>query len=207
MFAVGHLSLGYLIAKGSAKLLNRRVNVPLVLFLSLVPDIDVLILGVQHRTITHSIIASLISFLPVFAYYRAEAVPYFLALLQHSLVGDFITGGTEAQGTQLFWPLTFNQYGLPIDILSPANLAIEWISFTSAAILILKTRDIHKLRDAKISNLLLSVPIMAVLLPSFLYFPLAVPLALLIPHIVYLTLFALSIADVSKQVLSALINK
>ncbi|UCB59775.1 MAG: hypothetical protein JSW72_06500, partial [Candidatus Bathyarchaeota archaeon] len=96
---------------------------------------------------------------------------------------------------------------LPIDILSPANLAIEWISFTSAAILILKTRDIHKLRDAKISNLLLSVPIVAVLFPSFLYFPLAVPLALLIPHIVYLTLFALSIADVFKQVLSALINK
>ena len=194
MFAVGHLSLGYLFAKASAKLLKKEINLPLVFVLSLIPDIDILIPMVQHRTITHSIITSTAAFLPFLLLYGTTSIPYFAALAQHSLVGDFITGGT--QGTQLLWPLTSAPYGLPLSILSPANLALEWGSFIAALAVMLKTKDIQKLLKRKQSDLALFLPISTVLLPSFLHFPIYVPPLLMIPHLAYLALFSLSILAV-----------
>jgi len=43
------------------------------------------------------------------------------------------------------------------------------------------------------SNLLLSIPVLTVLLPSSFRFPLPVPFGLVLPHLTYLTLFILSI--------------
>lgn len=202
MFAVGHLSLGYLFAKGSAKLLKQEVNLPLIFLLSLIPDIDIIIPGVQHRTITHSIVVGIIAFLPFFTLYRTKAVPYFIALAQHSLVGDFITGGAYAEGAQILWPITSTSYGLPISVFSMTNIILEWSSFLIAGAVMLKTKDIQKLLKGQMSHLSLSIPTLTVLLPSFLHFPLVVPPELLIPHITYLIIFALSIANVFKQVLS-----
>jgi membrane-bound metal-dependent hydrolase YbcI (DUF457 family) len=194
MFAVGHLSLGYLFAKGSAKLLKKEINLPLVFILSLIPDIDILIPMVQHRTVTHSIIMSTVVFLPFFLLYGTTAIPYFLALAQHSLVGDFIAGGT--QGTQILWPLTSASYGLPIDVFSPINIALEWSSFIAALVVMFKTSDIQKLLKRKLSHLALFIPVSTVLLPSFLHFPIYVPPLLIIPHLAYLALFSLSILAV-----------
>jgi membrane-bound metal-dependent hydrolase YbcI (DUF457 family) len=194
MFAVGHLSLGYLFAKGSAKLLKKEINLPLVFILSLIPDIDILIPVIQHRTITHSIITSTVAFLPFFLLYGTTAVPYFLALAQHGLVGDFITGGT--QGTQLLWPLTSAPYGLPLSIFSTVNLVLEWSSFIVALAVMLKTKDIQKLLERKPSHLALLIPISTVLLPSFLHFPIYVPPLLIVPHLAYLVLFSISVLAV-----------
>jgi membrane-bound metal-dependent hydrolase YbcI (DUF457 family) len=191
MFAVGHLSLGYLFAKGSAKLLGKEVNLPLVFILSLIPDIDILIPMVQHRTVTHSIIISTVAFIPFFLLYGTTAVPYFLALVQHGMVGDFIAGGT--QGTQLLWPLTSGWYGLPISIFSNVNIALEWGSFIAALAVMLKTGDIQKLLKRKMSHLALLIPVSTVLLPSFLHFPIYVPPLLIAPHLAYLAIFSLSI--------------
>jgi membrane-bound metal-dependent hydrolase YbcI (DUF457 family) len=191
MFAVGHLSLGYLFAKGSAKLLKKEINLPLVFVLSLIPDIDILIPMVQHRTITHSIITCTVAFLPFLLIYGTKSIPYFVALAQHSLVGDFIAGGT--QGTQLLWPLTSAPYGLPLSIFSTANLALEWGSFMAALAVMLKTKDIQKLLKRKPSHMALFLPISTVLLPSFLHFPIYVPLILIAPHLAYLLLFSLSV--------------
>ncbi|MDH5438492.1 MAG: hypothetical protein OEX76_06285 [Candidatus Bathyarchaeota archaeon] len=43
------------------------------------------------------------------------------------------------------------------------------------------------------SNLLLSIPIFTVLLPTLLSLPLSVPPELIIPHLAYLAIFTLSI--------------
>jgi len=55
MFAVGHVALGYLTGKATSKLLNARINIPLLFFASNIPDIDFL-LGLEHRGTTHSLI-------------------------------------------------------------------------------------------------------------------------------------------------------
>ena len=196
MFAVGHLSIGYLLAKATGKPLRQELNLTLVFVLSLIPDADLLIPGVEHRTITHSIIVSTVIFLPVFALFKTRAVPYFAALIQHSMIGDFITGGRYRQGAQLLWPVTSASYGLPIDISSPVNIALEWSSFLVAAAIMLRTKDLQKLLNGRLDHLGLSVPTLTVLLPTFLYFPLSVPAELIIPHIAYLLLFMLSILNV-----------
>lgn len=191
MFAVGHLSLGYLFAKGSARLLKREINIPLVFVLSLIPDIDILIPMIQHRTVTHSIVTSSVVFLPFFILYGTTSIPYFVALAQHGLVGDFITGGT--QGTQLLWPITSTPYGLPFSIVGTANLVLEWSSFLVALGVMIKTKDLQRLLKGKTSHLALFLPISTVLLPSFFRFPTYVPMLLLVPHMAYLALFSLSI--------------
>lgn len=191
MFAVGHLSLGYLVAKGSGRLLNQDINLPLVFVLSLLPDIDILIPALEHRTITHSIILTLVASLPFFAYYKTKAIPYFAALAQHTLVGDFLTGGT--QGFALFWPITQASYGFPIDVFSLTNIAIEWGSFLVALTVMFKARDLHKLFEHKPSHLALFIPIATVLLPAFFRFPMQIPSLLILPHLAYLVLFSLSI--------------
>lgn len=193
MYAVGHLSLGYLFAKGSAKILKQDINLPLVFLLSLIPDIDLLIPGVEHRTITHSIVMSIVVFLPFFMLYKTKAIPYFFALAQHILVGDFIIGET-----QILLPITSTWYGLGICIHSSTNVILEWSSFIVAMAIMLKANDIQKLLKCDLTNLLLSVPTLTVLLPSFIRFPLSVPYTLLIPHIAYLILFILAIASVFR---------
>jgi hypothetical protein len=52
------------------------------------------------------------------------------------------------------------------------------------------------------SNLILSIPLMTVLLPTIITFPLYVPLVLLIPHLVYLFLFVFSIFVNLKAILT-----
>lgn len=190
MYAVGHLALGYITGKATSKLLNVNVNIPLLFLASIIPDIDLLIPGLQHRGPTHSLIISIIIFIPLAAYYRKKAIPYFIALTQHSLIGDYLTGG----GIQLLWPLnSTHYYGLPIEITSLTNITIEWIFFLTAFTILLKTKDAQTLFQPHPSNLLLSIPAFTVLLPTLLSFPEYVPLALIIPHLIYLAIFTISI--------------
>jgi len=128
------------------------------------------------------------------------AIPYFIALMQHILIGDFLTGG----GIQLLWPITQTWYGIETPIASLANTLLEWFSFLTASAMMLATRDMHKLLKSSQSNLLLSVPVLTVLLPSFLHFPLTVPPSLLIPHLFYLGLFIASLLFFLKSSLKSL---
>ena len=76
-FAVGHMALAYLLGKASAKLLKVNINIPLILFLSIIPDIDILFDFLfnsdMHRGPTHSIIVAIVVFIPFFLLY-----PYWL---------------------------------------------------------------------------------------------------------------------------------
>jgi len=175
------------------------MNIPLVLTLSVIPDIDILIHilipFIEHRGPFHSIIMSIIIFIPIFAIYRKAAFPYLIALIQHSLVGDFIAGGNM----QLFWPLTSQPYGLNISIKSPTNITLEWLAFLATAIIMVKTKDTQTLLQPHNSNLILAIPTFTVLLHTFLAFPLEVPIALVPPHIICLILFLTSLLiDIRK---------
>lgn len=157
--------------------------------LSVIPDIDLLIPFLQHRGPTHSITMALLAFVPIFAIYRRKAIPYFVALVQHSLVGDYLAGGR----IQLFWPLTTQLYGTNVSIQSETNITLEWIMFVASMVVMLGTKDIMVFFQPHNSNLILSIPTFTVLLPTILSFPLSVPIWLLVPHLVYMFIFSASI--------------
>ena len=189
------MALAYLLGKPSAKLLKVNLSIPLLLVLSIIPDIDILFMPQMHRGPTHSIITAVLVFIPFFIVYRQKAVPYFIALISHSLIGDFLVGGR----VMLFWPLTRAEFGLHelgsyyITIENPVNVAFEIILFLAATAIMLKTRDILQFFQNKKSNLVLIIPILTVLLPSVISYPLDVPVLLAFPHMFYLVLFSASV--------------
>jgi hypothetical protein len=198
MFAVGHMALAYLVSKASAARLKVSPNLPAILVLSIIPDIDILLGSDEfHRGPTHSAVVALLVFIPLFVVYRKRAVPYFLALLSHGLIGDLIVGGN----VQLLWPITSKPISLTpwlpkIGIYSPINVAFELILFTVATIVMFKAKDLQLFFRGKKSNLLLVIPIFTVLLPTVLGYPLGVPILLLPPSVFYLALFTVAIFEV-----------
>jgi len=188
MYAVGHLALGYLSGKTASKILNVNINIPLLFLVSVLPDIDLLIPGLYHRGPLHSVILFCLLFLPAFILFKKRAIPYFVALIQHVLIGDYITGWT-----QLLWPITTNWYGLGMEITSLTNIFIEWVLFLISTAILFKTKDAGLLFQKHRSNMILAVPVLTALLPTFLSFPLHVPPEMIIPHLIYLALFAFSI--------------
>ena len=197
MYAVGHFALGYLTGKIASKSLAVKINLPLLFLASIFPDIDLLIPGLEHRGPLHSMIVFCFLFIPMFLLYKKRAVPYFVAVIQHSIIGDFLTGGT-----QLLWPVSLDMYGLGIGIDSLTNIALEWVLLIISIIIMFKAKDLLSLLKRNPSNLILSIPLMTVLLPSIITFPLYVPLVLLIPHLVYLFLFVFSIFVNLKAILT-----
>ena len=176
-------------SKLSAKTLKTNFNIPTILLLSVIPDADILIPFLEHRGPTHSIILTLIAFAPIFVVYHKKAIPYLLALVQHSLIGDYIAGGR----IRLLWPLTTQYYGLELSIRSQTNIALEWIVFLTSTTIMLETKDIITLLQPHNSNLILTIPTFTVLLPTLTSFPLDVPTWLILPHLLYLTIFSVSI--------------
>ena len=195
------MALAYLLSKATSKLLKVKINIPLILVLSIIPDIDIILnflFNIQiHRGPTHSLITATLVFIPFFIIYRWKAVPYFTALASHSAIADFIIGGQ----LQLLWPLSTREFGFPyIDITSPVNVVLEFTLFVIATIIMWKTRDLFQFfRNSKL-NLILAIPIFTVLLPTFTSYPLSVPLLLVLPHLFYLILFILSVLIALKGI-------
>jgi len=194
MFAVGHMAIAYLLGKSSGKLLHVSPNVPLLLVLSILPDLDILFGASFHRGPTHSVIMALIVFLPALYFYGKRAVPYLLALASHAVIADLLIGGD----IMLFWPLSTAKISLPapfpvISITSPVNVALEFTLFIVATIVMLKTKDIRTFFQKHLSNLLLAIPVLTVLLPTFIGYPLSVPALLVIPHLFYLIVFSIAV--------------
>ncbi len=144
---------------------------------------------IQHRGITHSIIVITAIFVPFFIAYRKTAVPYFLAMLQHPLIGDLLTGRA-----QLLWPFTQTEFGLNLPITGTINIAAEWALFIASLAVMITAGDLKKFFEPHTENLILIIPTSTVLLPTFLSYPLDVPTTLLIPHAAYLAMFLTAIA-------------
>ena len=193
------MSLAYLLGKGSSKLLRVKINIPLLMVLSIIPDADIIfdrLTGAQlHRGPSHSVVVAIIAFIPFFIFYRKKAVPYFLALISHSLIGDFFIGGN----VQLLWPFSTTKFGFTyLSVFSPINIVLELILFLMAMLVLYKTGDYKVFFTDNKSNLLLIIPICTVLLPTLIGFPFSVPLlvsepTLAIAHLVYLALFSIAV--------------
>jgi membrane-bound metal-dependent hydrolase YbcI (DUF457 family) len=194
------MALAYLLSKPSARLLKVNLSVPLIMVLSIIPDIDILLLPTLHRGPTHSIISAIVVFIPVFVFYRRQAVPYFIALISHGLIGDFFIGGQLL----LFWPVTAQQFGLHelgsmyIGIESPLNVTIELTLLLAATFVLLGTKDILQFFEARKSNLMLLIPVFTVLLPTFVGYPFEAPLLETLPaeavgHVFFIVIFAVSV--------------
>jgi membrane-bound metal-dependent hydrolase YbcI (DUF457 family) len=204
MFAVGHMSIAYLLGKGSSKALKTKIFIPLLLVLSILPDVDIIfdyLMGIEiHRGPTHSIIAATLVFIPIFIYYRKKAIPYFLALISHSAIADFVIGGK----VELFWPLTSQQFGLHelggpyFDIWSSVNITTELVLFVIAIVVLYKSRDWRAFFKADKRNIVLFIPIVCVLLPSTIGYPFSDSLLfssplLAVAHLIYLALFTIAV--------------
>ena len=207
MFAVGHISLGYLVGNFFARILKVQVNVPLVIVLSIIPDIDIifelLVGNPAHRGPTHSLIFAFLIFIPFFIIFKKRALPYFFSLASHSVLADFFIGGD----IQLFWPPTelefaASQYGFPaVKINDPANIGLELGLFIFAVVIMAINSDFLDFFKSNLSNLLLVIPVITVLLPTFTSYPLPVPTSLVYPHLFYLILFIIAGLWAIKKIL------
>jgi len=72
--------------------------------------------------------------------------------------------------------------------------------FAISTIIMFKNTDLFLFFQNKKSNLLLAIPIVTVLLPTFVGYPLSVPILLVPPHLFYLVLFSVSVLIVVFQI-------
>ncbi len=199
------MSLAYLVGTASGKATGTKLNIPLLMVIAILPDIDLAfeeLTGILiHRGPTHSLIIAVLVFLPIFVIYRKKALPYFLALLSHSLLGDFLVGGE----VQLFWPYP-GMYGLfesgltNIGIHMAIGALLEVTLFASAMFVMYRTGDLQTFFRNDKTNLLLILPIVTVMLPAIVGYPFTeAPLLLKQPtlgiaHVIYLILFTIAVA-------------
>lgn len=190
------MALGYLLGKASANPFKLNPNIAVLMVLSIIPDMDILA-GIEgfHRGPTHSIITAILVFLPFFVFYRQKALPYFFALVSHSLIGDLLIGGN----LQLLWPIQTNPVFMPspfpiISITSTLNVAAESLLFVAALVVLAISKDYLSFLRKNLTNLILAIPIFTVLLPTFAGYPLDVPFLLIPPHLFFLALFSIAIS-------------
>ena len=120
MYLLGHIAISYFSVKIYTRFKKVEYNLPLVFILSVLPDIDIIFHRfIVHRGPTHSIIVMTLAFIPFYLIYR-KGSPYYVALLSHSLIGDYFT----SYGIQLFWPITKNWFRAPSQFLLTGRLLI-----------------------------------------------------------------------------------
>ena len=192
MFAIGHFALGYIAGKGTSKLAKIKLNLPLLLAVSVLPDLDLALHFLMHRGPTHSLITISVLMIPFFVVCRKQAIPYYAALLSHSLIGDFFTGGA-----QLFWPLSQGWFGaLNIEVTSLTCAVVELVLFSLTLPIMYKLGDLKTLLKAHGKTWALIIPLIAVLGPLLEVGQgqeESLPLLLVIPSLIYVGLFGYSI--------------
>ena len=184
--------MGYIFGKTSSKIAKVKVNLPLLLAASVLPDVDLLLRFLMHRGPTHSIITITVLMIPFFNVYRKKAIPYYAALLSHILIGDFFTGGI-----QLFWPLSNNMFGaLNFSVISMPIVITELVLFLLTVPLMYKLGDLKTLLKPNNKNWALIIPLGAIIGPLV---SLgrgqegALPALLVIPSLIYIGLFIYSL--------------
>ncbi len=191
MFAIGHFALGYLIGKGTSKFAHVKINLPLLLAVSVIPDVDLLFRGfMQHRGLTHSIIVIGVLVVPFIFRYRKAVLPYLAALLSHVFIGDLFTGGAE-----FLWPISRIDYGQGIAVNSLPISIIELSLFVISLVLMYKLNDLQTLFKPSNRNFLLIVCSGATIGPLFWfsqYNPESISVLLIIPSLIWLTIYAYS---------------
>ena len=149
MYAIGHISLGYLAGKTLGTATGKPPNIFLIWILAVLPDIDVVMRRfVPHRGPTHSLILAAVVFAPLLVIRFSQSVPYFAALAIHSIIGDYFTNG----GLQILWPLSSRwiSYSNAIPMGSINEIMLELILFTIMMATIFISKDYKNILPKKI---------------------------------------------------------
>ena len=172
----------------------------LIFTVSVIPDIDILMPNLLiHRGPTHSLFFSLLVFAPFFVIYRKKAIPYFIVLLSHLLIGD-IYG--PIRGIQLFWPFSTDWITIAIiSNLGLVSIGFELTMFTISSFIILLKKDFQKSFLDSENRIYWLIPFGSVLGPLLIEginTPYNLPLLLVIPSIIYLAIFSLPIIGIKR---------
>ncbi len=182
MFAVGHISVAYLLTRGLKRVGWPSMSIPMVWAFSLLPDLDLLVPGVKHMGPTHSLLFVIAVLTFLILYKGREATPYFLAFASHTILGDLITN----RGVQFLWPLTQRTYQIPLPF--PRNPTfssnLELTLFGLFILVYIITKDYADGPHSNNTKLATLIPLTALLVPFIFNFPNPVPLLLIPPHLV-----------------------
>lgn len=178
LFFLGHMTWGYVWTEMSAPK-RRKLFIPAVLMLGVMPDIDILLkpFGVIHHTFTHSIFFWLIIFTPFFVISGKKTIPYFVAVVQHIAFGDFLVGTV-----MIFWPFNQSYFGLNINMGSLVDVALETTGLLLATGITLLNGDLKRLLSVNRSNIFALFPFLA-LAASMLFLEIDMPIIPLIAYI------------------------
>ena len=186
MLAVGHISVSYLVTRGLKKGRWSTTSIPLVWIFSLLPDVDLLIPGLRHMGPTHSLFFAIMFFLPIFIYYRGKILPYFLAYLSHTVLGDLFTN----RSVMFLWPFSSRFFRIPLPFnvwyKKTFNTNLELVMFGLFCMIFFLTKDYARELYSGSVKYLFFIPFIALLVPVVFSIPVSVPLRLIIPHLVFM---------------------
>ena len=156
MYAVGHIALGHMVGRVFGRLTGEEINIPLVWLLSVVPDLDLLVRGLDHRGPSHSVVVAFVVFAPLLLFRFRKSFVYFAVLAAHSLIGDYFTGEV-----MLFWPFSHQDFVFPylISMISPLEVYLELALFVVFLGVFVFMRDFEQLLNARVESLLLLIPL------------------------------------------------
>jgi membrane-bound metal-dependent hydrolase YbcI (DUF457 family) len=181
---VGHISLAFLIAYFiSTKFhgIKKTVSIALVMFLSILPDVDLVFrlagIDLGHRTITHSAIiwlivgGILISFFTIKYRKGSVAAVYLIAYLSHLVVGDVLIPPIN-----ILYPVGDFIVTSPIKGGSFQHILLETLLFALMASVVITKYYLFKRRNKdiflfryrrKMDTLLYAVLILAIIVSVF----------------------------------------
>lgn len=140
MQLLGHLALGFFAALAVRRLTRERINIPLVWVFSILPDVDLLILPWSlHRGPVHSVVLAILVCLPFLLILR-RGLPYFAALMTHSLIGDYLN-----PPVQMLWPLSRTYFEAPIQLFGLSLVVVEFALFSVMVYVMLSRKRTLKL--------------------------------------------------------------
>jgi membrane-bound metal-dependent hydrolase YbcI (DUF457 family) len=181
---VGHISLAFLIAYFiSTKFqgVKKTVSIALVMFLSILPDIDLVFrltgIDLSHRTITHSAViwltvgGILISFFTIKYRKGSVAAVYLIAYLSHLVIGDVLIAPIN-----ILYPVGDFIVTSPIKGGSFQHILLETLLFALMASVVITKYYLFKRRNKdiflfryrrKMDTLLYAVLILAIIVSVF----------------------------------------
>jgi membrane-bound metal-dependent hydrolase YbcI (DUF457 family) len=155
---VGHISLAFLIAYViSTKFqgIRRTASISLVMFLSILPDIDIVFrfagTDLGHRTFTHSVIiwfvvgGILILFFTIKYRRGSVAAVYVIAYLSHLVIGDVLIPPIN-----ILYPLGNFIIDSPIKNVSSQHILLETVLFALMAAVVIRRYYSFKRRSEDI---------------------------------------------------------
>lgn len=138
MFFVSHISIAFILSYFIiTRFQVRNISLSLILFLSILPDTDILFrfvgIDIAHRSVTHSIIVyTIILCIFLLKYRRPSIIIYSIAYLSHFVIGDLIVGPLN-----LLYPFGIFYLDGGIDFKTSEHILIEGFVLTIMAIIVI----------------------------------------------------------------------